>query len=117
MSANAVLTEEEHNEKISEGEDPRFLDIITDENNNEFYYSLDDFFFNSKTSGKLVSHQQIKEWAIVQIYRFKNVIDIMGGGSNFKFHKMIFLRIQNSKGKKTRVGSYIETPKILKVVL
>ena len=111
MSANAVLTEEEYNEKISEGEDPRFLDIITDENNNEFYYSLDDFFFNSKTSGKLVSHQQIKEWAIVQI---DNVIDIMGGGSNFKFHKINYLRIQYSKGKKTCAGSYIETPKILK---
>ena len=35
--------------------------------------------------------------------------------SSLFFHKINYLRIQYSKGKKTRAGSYIETPKILKV--
>ena len=37
------------------------------------------------------------------------------GKSNLVFHKINYLRIQYSKGQKTRAGSYIETPKILKV--
>ena len=34
--------------------------------------------------------------------------------SNLIFHKINYLRIQYFKGKKTRAGSYIETPKTLK---
>jgi len=64
-------------------------------------------------SEKLVSNQQIKQWSIYQMDEFLKHIE-NPQKSNLIFHKINFLRIQYSKGEITRVGSYIQTPKILK---
>ena len=61
-----------------------------------------------------MSTQQIKEKSIIQIEKLKNHID-NSGNSGLKFYRINYLRIQYSKGKKTRAGSYIEMPQILKV--
>ena len=63
-------------------------------------------------SEKLVSNQQIKDWSIYQIDEFLQHIEI--GDSELIFHTLNDLRIQYSKGKITRAGSYIQTPKVLK---
>ena len=85
--------------------------MVTEEEN--VYYELtEELFFNSSISEKLISNQQIKEWAIIQVDNFLQHIEI--GDSELIFHKINYLRIQYSKGKITRAGGYIQKPKTLK---
>ena len=82
------------------------ISITYKANGKKVYYKLTkDLFFNSSISEKLISNQQIKEWANIQIDNFLQHIEI--GDSELIFHKINYLRIQYSKGKITTRGSSV----------
>ena len=77
------------------------------------YYQIFNFYFNSDVSEKLISNNQIKQFAIYDVDKLiEHIVSI--GPSNLEFHKINYLKIQYSKGNKTRAGSYIPKPTIIK---
>ena len=104
---------EKRKKELEKLEKDKDISVTYKPNGKKVYYKLtEDLFFNSSISEKLISNQQIKEWALIQVDNFLQHIEI--GDSELIFHKINYLRIQYSKGKITRAGSYIQTPKILK---
>ena len=76
---------------------------------------LGSFFYHSKISQKLKSINQINEFAGDQVKGLiKRIEEVNQSGSSWRFNKIQILKIQISKSKKTRAGSYIQTPEILK---
>jgi hypothetical protein len=72
------------------------------------------FYYNSKIATQLQSQNQIIEFTISEILKFDLRIDALSAmGSGFTFEKIDYILVQFSKTKKTKAGSYIETPKIL----
>ena len=77
------------------------------------YYFIKEFYFNSEVSEKLISNNQIKQFAIHNVDKLIECIETIGP-SGLEFHKINYLKIQYSKGNKTRSGNYIPTPAIIK---
>ena len=76
------------------------------------YYFIKEFYFNSEISEKLFSNNQIKEFAIQNVDKLIKHINTMGP-SGMMFHKIDHLKIQYSKGNKTRAGNSIKNPSII----
>ena len=76
-------------------------------------YFIKECYFNAEISETLFSNNQIKEFAIYNVDKLIKHINTMGP-SGMMFHKIDHLKIQYSKGTKTRAGNYIPTPTIIK---
>ena len=70
-------------------------------------------FFNSDISRKLHSINMIKEYSHGELLEFMNSVEQTILRSDLKFYKINQIIIQLSKSKKTKAGSYIQTPEIL----
>ena len=71
-------------------------------------------FFNSDISRKLHSINMIKEYSHGELLEFMNSVEETILRSDLVFYKINQIIIQLSKSKKTKAGSYIQTPEILK---
>jgi hypothetical protein len=74
-----------------------------------------EFTWNSNVSVSITSDTQIEQWVNDQIERCITAIEeLVNGGSNWMFSKILNLNIKVQKAPRSRGGSYIATPEGLK---
>ena len=78
-------------------------------------YKFASFYYHSAISEKIKSVNQINEFASEQLNGLtKRIEEANKNGSNLRFNKIESITIQISKSKKTRAGTFIQTPLKLK---
>jgi hypothetical protein len=88
-------------------------DII--KNNRKTFYQFDTAYYNSKFAQTLKNKNQIDEWINEEIEEFKDRIDYYTDkGSGWLLWNVNKIIIQLQKTPKTRAGSYILLPDVLK---
>ena len=75
------------------------------------YYEL---FFNTKTASILHSLNQIKEWSELSYLEYAKHLQETILASDIHFYEINYVRVQISKRTRTRGGSYVDLPDILK---
>ena len=88
--------------------------VKLEKSDNKTYKLYNDRYIASKTSERLVSKNQVEEFASSEVDKFiQQVFEYEVGPSGFTFHRMISITIQIAKSKVKRGGRYIELDKKL----